>query len=67
MRRPTKLLLRTGRDLRQLDRGALHREGAHLDLGGIGKGYAVDRGVAILRRRGLSDFMVQAGVDLCQR
>src|SRR5207244_7472016 len=34
------------------------------NLGGIGKGYAVDRGVEILRRRGLSDFMIQAGGDL---
>lgn len=42
----------------------LARPGMRLHLGGIGKGYAVDRGVAILRRHGLRDFMVQAGGDL---
>jgi thiamine biosynthesis lipoprotein len=33
-------------------------------LGGIGKGYAVDKAVAILRTRGFSNFLVQAGGDL---
>ena len=33
-------------------------------LGGIGKGYAVDRAVDMLRERGLRDFMIQAGGDL---
>jgi thiamine biosynthesis lipoprotein len=33
-------------------------------LGGIGKGYAVDRAVAILRARGFADFLVRAGGDL---
>jgi thiamine biosynthesis lipoprotein len=33
-------------------------------LGGIGKGYAVDRGAAILRARGFHDFMIQSGGDL---
>ena len=33
-------------------------------LGGIGKGYAIDRAVAALRQRGLRDFMVQAGGDM---
>jgi len=42
----------------------LSRAGARLHLGGIGKGYAVDRAVAILRASGLHDFMVQAGGDL---
>ena len=40
------------------------RPGMRVHLGGIGKGYAVDRAVAILRARGLRDFMVQAGGDL---
>jgi thiamine biosynthesis lipoprotein len=35
-----------------------------VNLGGIGKGYAVDRAVAILRRSGLRDFMIQAGGDM---
>ena len=42
----------------------LKRKGMRVNLGGIGKGYAVDRAVAILRRRGLQDFMIQAGGDL---
>ena len=42
----------------------LGRKGARIHLGGIGKGYAVDRAVAILRECGLVDFMVQAGGDL---
>jgi FAD:protein FMN transferase len=40
------------------------RPGVRVHLGGIGKGYAVDRAVAILRGAGLTDFMVQAGGDL---
>jgi FAD:protein FMN transferase len=42
----------------------LRRKGMRAHLGGIGKGYAVDRAVAMLRSRGLRDFMIQAGGDL---
>ena len=42
----------------------LTRAGVRVHLGGVGKGYAVDRAVAILRSRGLTDFMVQSGGDL---
>lgn len=42
----------------------LERAGMKLHLGGIGKGYAVDKAVALIRSRGFSDFMVQAGGDL---
>ena len=35
-----------------------------MHLGGIGKGYAVDRAAAILRGRGFNDFMIQSGGDL---
>jgi thiamine biosynthesis lipoprotein len=42
----------------------LAREGMRLGLGGIAKGYAVDRCAAVLRANGLRDFMVQAGGDL---
>jgi thiamine biosynthesis lipoprotein len=42
----------------------LARKGMAIHLGGIGKGYAIDRGVAILRLRGLRDFMVQSGGDI---
>lgn len=43
---------------------SISKPGARVHLGGIGKGYAVDRGVAILRSHGLHDFMIQAGGDL---
>ena len=42
----------------------IRRPGARVHLGGIGKGFAVDHVVAILRSRGLTDFMVQSGGDL---
>jgi thiamine biosynthesis lipoprotein len=42
----------------------LRRRGMSVNLGGIGKGYAVDRATAILRRHGFADFLVQAGGDL---
>ena len=49
-----------------VDRGTvfLPRKGMRLHLGGIGKGYAVDRAAAILRADGISDFLIQAGGDL---
>lgn len=42
----------------------LARKGMSIHLGGIGKGYAVDRAAGILRLRGLRDFMVQSGGDI---
>jgi len=42
----------------------LRRKGMRINLGGIGKGYAVERSLPILRRAGLRDFMIQAGGDL---
>jgi FAD:protein FMN transferase len=42
----------------------LTRTGMRAHLGGIGKGYAVDRAATILRSRGLRDFMIQFGGDL---
>jgi thiamine biosynthesis lipoprotein len=42
----------------------LRRPGMRLGLGGIAKGYAVDRGASVLRAAGFQDFMVQAGGDL---
>ena len=38
--------------------------GVEVDLGGIAKGYAVDRAAAVLRSRGIDDFIVNAGGDL---
>ena len=42
----------------------LTRAGMAVNLGGIGKGYAIDRAATILRDAGLSDFMIQSGGDL---
>ena len=51
-----------------LDRAAgtarIARPGVKVHLGGIGKGYAVDRAAAILRAAGFDDFALQAGGDL---
>jgi thiamine biosynthesis lipoprotein len=52
----------------ELDEGAgtvfLARKGMRIHLGGIGKGYAVERAAGILRQAGLRNFMIQAGGDL---
>jgi thiamine biosynthesis lipoprotein len=42
----------------------LRRPGMRVNLGGIAKGYAIDKAVGILRGRGLRDFMIQSGGDL---
>ena len=42
----------------------ISKAGTRIHLGGIGKGYAVDRAAVILRARGLSDFLIQSGGDL---
>jgi FAD:protein FMN transferase len=42
----------------------LQQRGMRAHLGGIGKGYAVERAVKTFRKGGLADFMVQAGGDL---
>src|SRR6478609_4459586 len=51
-----------------IDRAAgtafIRKPGMRVHLGGIGKGYAVDRAVALLKERGLHDFMIQFGGDL---
>jgi thiamine biosynthesis lipoprotein len=39
------------------------RPGMRIDLGGIAKGYAVDRGIGILRQRGVEHAIVTAGGD----
>ena len=52
----------------QVDRAAgtalVRQAGTRIHLGGIGKGYAVDRAAAILRERGFADFLIQSGGDL---
>jgi thiamine biosynthesis lipoprotein len=42
----------------------LRRAGMRITLGGIAKGYGVDRATEVLRRAGMTQFMVQAGGDL---
>jgi thiamine biosynthesis lipoprotein len=42
----------------------LAKPGMSINLGGIAKGYAVDRAVDILRKAGFRDAIVQAGGDL---
>jgi thiamine biosynthesis lipoprotein len=42
----------------------LRHKGQAITLGGIAKGYAVDKCVALLKERGFTDFMVQAGGDM---
>ena len=68
---PSAIAARLGLiDYRRLrvDEGAgtafLERKGMRAHLGGIGKGLAVDRAVALLRNAGLKDFSIQAGGDL---
>ncbi len=39
------------------------RDGVRIDLGGIGKGHAVDRGIQILQRNGIAHGLVTAGGD----
>ena len=43
---------------------SLGRAGMRMHLGGIGKGFAVDRAAALFRAHGIRDFMIQAGGDL---
>jgi thiamine biosynthesis lipoprotein len=45
----------------------LDQAGTKISLGGIAKGYAVDRAAAVLERAGLTSFFVQAGGDLYTR
>ena len=40
---------------------AFDEPGVELDLGGIAKGYAVDRVVAVLKRRGIATALISAG------
>jgi thiamine biosynthesis lipoprotein len=42
----------------------LGRPGMAINLGGIGKGFAVDAAAAVLRKMGYKDHIVQAGGDL---
>jgi thiamine biosynthesis lipoprotein len=52
----------------QIDRSAssvrLLRPGAELDLGGIGKGFALDRAADVLRVRGIANALLNSGGNL---
>jgi thiamine biosynthesis lipoprotein len=54
-----------------IDRGKgtvrLPKAGMAINLGGIAKGYAVDRAAAVLAKHGFADVVVQAGGDLLVR
>ncbi len=41
------------------------QRGMAVDLGGIAKGYIVQRGLQVLQARGYKDVLVEAGGDLC--
>lgn len=43
---------------------ALQKEGAKIDLGGIAKGFAIDRAIETLRDYGIQNTLVSAGGDL---
>jgi len=42
----------------------VHTEGASMDLGAVAKGYAVDRGIAVLESLGASGGLIDAGGDI---
>jgi FAD:protein FMN transferase len=42
----------------------LRKKGMVIDLGGIAKGYAIDRGSAVLRKMGITNFILNAGGDI---
>jgi len=42
----------------------LERKGMRLDLGGIAKGYAIDRAAYILKNKGIQHFLINAGGDI---
>ncbi|MES9970032.1 MAG: FAD:protein FMN transferase [Candidatus Thiodiazotropha sp.] len=48
-----------------MDKGTVffEKKGVRIDLGGIAKGYAVDRGIELLQRRGILHALISAGGD----
>ena len=42
----------------------LTQKGMAIDLGGIAKGYAVDRGAAVMKKMGIRNFILNAGGDI---
>lgn len=71
---PTDDQVRAARELcgwnrmqRRLDAVFLPCPGMSLDLGGVGKEYAVDHVVQIAARHGIANVLVDFGQDLCMR
>lgn len=58
---------RVGSQYLVLDEGkrtiSFAKDGMALDLGGVAKGYAADRAIAVLRKNGVKDAIVNAGGD----
>jgi len=46
------------------DKISFKAEGMRMDLGGIAKGYAVDKAIEVLRKRGVKNALVNAGGDI---
>jgi len=44
--------------------GFITKKGSRIHLGGVGKGYAVDKAIDLLRGRGFADFLIQSGGDM---
>ncbi len=42
----------------------LQKHGMMIDLGGVAKGYAVDKGIEVLKRSGIKNAIINAGGDL---
>lgn len=42
----------------------LTKKGIKLDLGGIAKGYAIDRGIDAIKKNGVADALINAGGDI---
>ena len=40
------------------------KKGVNIDLGGIAKGYALDKACEVLRERGITNFLINGGGDL---
>lgn len=63
-----KALKSSGYRLLEIDREnglvKLKKSGMRIDLGGIGKGYAADEGIRILKSMGIMSALVDAGGDL---
>ena len=64
---PTGFTPGAWRRVRVEDGRVLQPGGAHLDLSGIGKGYAVDLLAALLVERGAASFLVEVGGELYGR